>query len=336
MNYSKSVVSLLSISLIVGALLTIPASTFAQHTIDLTVSPPSQEFELKGGDVKDIQIKFINRSDEPLSGVIRKADFLVLDKEGTPTLIDQTVANNRFAASTWMTFNTNTVTIPPKSQTIINATIKVPTNAYACGRYTSVYFEPTTPTLGGKQIKRESNASIAFRLASLISIKIPGECKEDASIIKTIIPRFLEYGPISVSYDILNRSDYHITPEASVSIVNLFNQKVDEKTLAKHNIFPDALRTYATEIGEKWMIGQYKVELNATYGHGKKLSNVATVLVFPWKVAAVAGLSLVTLFIILKSIFDKFAKKTVSLEQEIEKEKSEIEKLKEELKHRDE
>ena len=155
----KQLVKIMFLTLVFGFITSV--NIMAQNTVDLTVSPPTQELNINPGEEKRIQIKFYNRSDENISGLIKKADFLVLDNEGSPTLIDTSAANNRFAASSWITLSEEKVTISPKNQVIITAFIKAPTDAYACGHYASVYFQPTPVTLGGKQLERESAASIA-------------------------------------------------------------------------------------------------------------------------------------------------------------------------------
>ncbi len=307
----------------------------AQSTIDLTVSPPSQDIALTPGEEKTVQIKFYNRTDENLTGMFKKADFLVLDKEGSPTLFDTSTANNRFAASSWMTLSQDRVTIPAKTQVIVSAQIKVPADAYPCARYTSVYFEPTPPQLGGKPVRVETQTSVAFKLASLMYMNVAGQCKESAFISKFTLPSFMEYGPIPVSFEVLNRSDYHVTPQIVGTLSNMSGKEIDAKPFPQNNIFPDAVRVYSTSLGQRWMFGQYKIEVAGGYGKtGKALTSYATVIVFPWRLALVIILAIVILGILIKTITGKTDMKTSQLEKEIELEKEEIEKLKKQLKGR--
>lgn len=312
------------------------ANVMAQNTVDLTVSPPTQELNIKPGEEKNIQIKFYNRSDENISGFIRKADFLVLDKEGSPTLIDTSAANNRFAASSWITLSEEKVIIGAKNQAIITAYIKVPTDAYACGHYASIYFQPVPVTLGGKQLERESGASIAFKLASLIYLNVSGECKEKAYISKMTAPLFQEYGPIEVDLDILNRSDYHIIPKTVVNLKNLLQKTVDSQPVPENNIFPDAIRSYKVEIGNKWMLGPYNITVQGGYGKtGQTLYRTLQVWVLPWRIIVVILLFLIIVYLIIKSLFKTTWRKETILEKELQKEMQEIKKLKEQLKKRD-
>ena len=304
--------------------------------INLTVSPPNQELSVRPGEQTRIQIKFINKSDENLSGYIKTADFLVLDKDGSPTLFDIPKANNRFTASKWLSPSEDRVTIGANEQYVSTVTINVPKDAYPCGRYTSVYFEPATQPLGGKAIKIDTESAVAFRLSSLIYLNVEGECKENAFVSKFSVPKFLEYGPVPIDVEILNRSDYHISPRAAVSLTNILSEKpVDTQVLPLKNIFPDAPRVYKVDVGKKWMIGKYKVMLAGGYGKtGRTLNNITYVFVFPWRVALMIILTLLVLYFLTRSIIERMNAKTTVLEKEIEEEKEEIEKLREALKKR--
>ncbi|MDO8609254.1 MAG: hypothetical protein Q7R95_01780 [bacterium] len=307
----------------------------AQSTINLTVIPPRQELNMQPGETTRIQIKFYNKTDEPVSGSIKTADFLVLDNLGTPTLFDTSTANNRFAASQWITPLENRATIAANSQYVSYVTIKVPKDAYPCGKYTSVYFEPTPPLMGGQSIKVESASTVAFKLSSLIYLNIEGVCKENAYVSKISAPRFMEYGPIPVEVGILNRSDYHITPQVGVSLLDLFNNEKDLKPLVSQNIFPDTIRSYKSELGSKWMFGRYQVDISGGYGKtGKTLHSFTYVWVFPWKLMILIILTIIFIIILIKSLLNKISKKTEFLEKEIDEEKAEIEKLRDALKKR--
>lgn len=307
----------------------------AQQAINMTVSPPKQEINIKPGEETRIQIKFYNKSNEPLSGMIKKADFLVLDNIGSPTLFDTMSSNNRFAASSWLTTSEDRVTIAANNQYVSTVTIKVPKDAYPCGKYASIYFEPTPPSIGGQTINVESASTVAFKLSSLIYFNVEGECKENAIVSKIQAPNFLEFGPIPVNIEVLNRSDYHITPQVAVSTSNMLNNQTDLKVLPQVNIFPDVARSYKVELGSKWMLGQYKIALNGGYGKtGKTLTAYTYIWIFPWRISIVILLTLLVVYLLGKSIVDRMNKKSEMLEHEIEEEKAEIEKLREALKKR--
>lgn len=309
---------------------------YAQTSRGLTVSPPINDLEMKLGEEKRIQIKFYNNSSESLVGFIKKADFLVLDDQGSPTLLDTTPENNKYAASSWLALSDERVAIAGSDSFILTVYIKVPTNASGCTHYAAVYFEPTSPNLSAGLTEKQAQTSVAFRLSSLLNINIAGAtCKEKAFISKIFAPKFMEYGPISVELSVANRSDSHITPKIYVTAQNMLKQSIDLKVLPSINIFPDAVRNYKTEIGQKWMFGSYRLLVNGGYGKtGQTLTSYIDVFVFPWKVTLAIILAIVVLVLLGKSLYQGLVKKEATLEAEIKQEKDEIEKLKEQLKKR--
>ena len=310
--------------------LSLLVSVNAQQTTDLTLSPPTQELSLQPGESRRIQIKFFNRSTDPISGYIKKADFIVSDKDGTPTLIDTSTANNKYAAASWLSISQEKVTLAANSPYAADVYVTIPGQAYSCGHYAAVYFQPDPAGIGNK-----TGSMISFKLASLIYINIGGQCKEKAYVSKFQAPLFLEYGPIPVQLEILNRSDYHISPQGYVDLTNMLNQQTGLKTLVKNNIFPDAIRSYGVDLGSKWMFGRYKINLSAGFGKtGQNLTAYAYTWVFPWRVVLVILLTIIIVLIVIRSLYQKLVTKESVLEKEIAKEKTEIEKLKEELRKR--
>ncbi len=107
---------------------------------------------------------------------------------------------------------------------------------------------------------------------------------------------------------------------------------VDQKRLKDVNIFPDAGRSFTETLGHKWMIGKYKVTVLAAYGTtGQVVERSIDVIVFPWKLALVIIIGLLILILIVKQGYSRFIHKENMLEDEVRKDRREIDKLKEEL-----
>lgn len=321
------------LTLVIGllSLIAIPSIIYAQSTIDLTISPPTQEINVKPGMKTRVQVKFFNRSSDNIAGTIKTADFVVTDKSGGPNILDTSSTNNRYAASKWLTVSESQVSIPANTPYTSTVFIDVPENTTGCGHYAAIYFEPIPAGIGSKK----TGSAISFKLASLIYFNVEGKCNEKAYLNKIVAPVFLEYGPIPVKVEVLNRSDYHVAPQGYVNIINLISQQTDLQTLTQNNIFPDAIREYDLKLGSKWMFGRYKINFSAGYGKtGQTLTGYAYAWVFPWRVALIIILTFVLLVIIIHNLYQRLVTKESVLEKEIEKEKTEIEKLKEELRRR--
>jgi len=306
--------------------------THAQQAVKLTVSPPNQEVSVKPGMQTRVQVKFFNSSTENMAGYIKIADFIVTDKYGGPDLLNISAENNRFSASSWLSVSEDRVSIPPNTPYTSTVFINVPEKVSGCGHYAAVYFEPIPAGIGDKK----SAAGVSFKLPSLISFTVEGKCTEKAYVNKIEVPSFIEYGPIPISVEVLNRSDYHISPQGYVNISNLLNRQAGVEELPKHNVFPDAIRRYDLELGSKWMFGRYKISLNAAYGKtGQAITGFTYAWVFPWRVVLVIILSAIALILIINHLYKRIVVKESVLEKEIEKEKEEIEKLKKQLRKKD-
>jgi len=311
-------------------------AVYAQN-LPLIVAPARQQLEVAPGEKTAVNIKYYNSSDLPISGIIRVADFLVEDKDGSPIIIDNPLQSSpKYSASTWFTLPFDRMTIPATDKVTIQATIDVPFNAKPGGRYIAIYFEPGTgiPTTLGSD-SQEAGTAVGSRIVGLVYLKIAGPITDRAIVSRFFSPSFFEYGPINVTTEILNRGDYHIKPRGVISLVNGLSGLVDQQKLKEENIFPDASRTFTNQVGKKWMIGRYKLSFFASYGDsGQVLEKFIYVWVFPWKVALLVILAIFLASYGISFLYNSFIVKETHLEKELEKEKAEIEKLKNQLRKR--
>lgn len=313
-------------------------SVVAQTALPLIVSPVRQELSVTPGESTGVTIKFYNQSDTPVSGIIRVADFVVDNKNGFPRIIDNPdQAPPKFEASTWFSLPYDRMTIAATDKVEVPAQITIPQDARPGGRYIAIYFEPVSNLPGGNGVVESGSSAVATRIASLVYLKVPGNFTESARVSNFFAPSLLEYGPVSVQTEILNKGDYHISPIGSITLSNMFGGLVAQSSLQQVNIFPDVSRTYQNDLGSKWMFGRYKVTLTAAYGDkGRVLEQHLYVWVLPWKLMAIVVLALLIIWLLGKNMFKKLAVKEAVMEEELAKEKAEIEKLKQELRRKKE
>lgn len=304
----------------------------AQSSIPLTVGPARQQITINPGETTSFAVKYYNQSDISLNGVVSVADFVVDSTDGSPRIIDNIdQANPKFTASKWVTLSLDQITIAPNDRIIVSGSLSVPKDARPGGRYVTVYFEPAigTPTSVGSD---GGATGIAPRIASLLYIRVNGPITENAIISNMFAKSFYEYGPIEVTANILNNGDYHIRPRGTFTLTNPLGGVIEQSSLKEVNIFPDALRIFTATVGEKWMMGKYKITLNALYGEkAQMVERSITVWVFPWRVGIIVLLTLIILGIIGRAIYKNIIVKEATLEEELSEEKKEIEKLKKQL-----
>jgi hypothetical protein len=304
---------------------------FAQQSLPLVVYPAKQDIIVKAGELTNAQIQFRNKSDKPVFGNVKVVDFIINDKNGTPELVEKSPVP-KYGAANWITSSYDVITIPPNDFVSINLQIKVPANVTTCGKYALVYFEPNLNASGIKST--DGGSAIAAKIGGIINLETSqANCIESATISNTEYNQFQEYGPIKVSYDIANAGNIHINPSGFIQLVNFFGEVVDQKNIKEDRIFPETIRVFNTELGTKWMAGKYKVDLKTGYGNGKLLTSTINIWVFPWRLAIVILIALIIIFFIGRELFKKFIIKEEKLEEELEKNKEEIEILKEKLRN---
>lgn len=315
----------------------------AQQSLDvlpMTVFPAVQDRLVKPGERARFQIQFRNGGDSPVAGLIRVANYLIVDKQGTPQLIEDANTEPKFGAASWITAAVDRITIPPKDFVTVDLAAQVPYDVTTCGKYAMVYFEPSLTNLTNPTAPVQPNSAsiIRARLGGLVNFQVQSkECKEMAELQNIIASKFLEYGPIDLKFDVYNGGDLHIAPRGLAVLTNLFGQGVDQQVLQDQNVFPESAKTMDLKFGSHLMFGRFKINLEASYGtQGKKLMSTVYVWVFPWKVTVIVLLALIILILLVRNFYGKTIKKEASLESEIKEEKEEIEKLKEELRRRKE
>jgi len=310
----------------------------AQTILPLTVYPARQQLEVDPGEKTAVTVNFLNKSDQPISGFFKVVDFIVLDKQGTPTFIENpTQINPKFSASSWFSLYYDRGTIPANEKISLQASITVPPNAHPGGRYVAILFEPTAGGFNPSGREKEATSGVTPKIAALVYLKVKGPIKEAAWVTRFFTKGFWEFGPVEIETEILNRGDYHITPQAAITLYDLFGNRIDQQKLAEQNIFPDVSRSYKNSLGFRWMIGRYRADLTGSYGSsGKALTATLYFWVFPWRLALIIILSIILFGIIINEVHKKTILKEKQLEKALEEEKKEIERLKEELRKRNE
>jgi len=305
---------------------------FGQQGLNITTFPARQEFTIEPGETKGIAVAFHNKSLHPLLGKLGTVDFIVKGDNNSPIFLDKAEINTRYAAASWIKLPYTNISIPGQDRVIIYANVTAPEDALPGGHYASIYFE-TTPVSAPEGDQRVT--VITQRINALIYITIPGDYEENAGISHLKANIFQEFGPVDTETRIVNNGDTHIQPQGEISIKNTLGKIIQTEKLEERNIFPKAISVFKNTLGSKWMIGRYKLIVNATYGENNSpLSTSKYVYIFPWKVVLVILLALAIILIIGKSIYKKTIQKEQRLEEEIEKEKKEIEELKQQINKR--
>jgi hypothetical protein len=281
--------------------------TIAQDQIALTAIPPrlgdDGSLKVLPGEKIQVQIRVRNISEQPVFVVTSAQDF-ILDQDGeTPISIDDS-GSNRWSLASWLTLTPTEHKINSKSTVGINVLIDVPADALPGGHYAMILHEPGNGSQDEElslNANNESNTAINQRVGTLLYVVVDGLINEEAYIRDFDIPKFTEYGPLNFDFVVENNSDIHITPQMSVEIFNIFNQKVETIPIEPKNIFPLANRSFDGQWDRVWGWGLYKAKLTMSYGTSGSIvvANSSFWLLPITIILAVAALLLIFLFILI-------------------------------------
>jgi hypothetical protein len=254
-----------------------------------TVSPPSVEVKLAPGEKAEGTLKIINDSAGEITFGTSMQDFIVKDSLGTPEILPPDTLSNKYSAAKWVAIYPSSVTVAPHKSEKLSYFIQVPKDARPGGRYSAIVYTPVT-TIG----VNGTGAAVQTSVGTLFYITVKGQVSESANVSAFEAPGLIEGGPVKVRTQITNLSDIHITPQAKITLTNIFGGKAGEVNLARYNIFPEVARDYQNSLGKGFMLGPYKATLSGTYG-ASNLALFATTSfwVIPWKLILLGVLVIV-------------------------------------------
>lgn len=268
-----------------------------QSPRSIVISPPTIEHTLNPGERAEGILKVTNNGSTDLTFSANVHDFIVEDKNGTPTILTTDVLSEKYSGASWIAVTPNTFIVPAGSTKEINYFLQVPLNAAPGGRYAAAIYEPTDII----QVEG-TGAGVNTQLGSLFYITVAGDITENAEVTLFTIPSFSEYPPVNVTTEIKNNSDIHVKPSGNIVIKNMFGQEISRQEFSGGNIFPETTLAYVNQFfsDSKFKIGRYTAELSAIYGQNNNLPLSATVsfIIFPWKIALAATLVIAIAIII--------------------------------------
>jgi hypothetical protein len=262
------------------------------------ISPPTANYAADPGSTVKGTMKVNNLTDQPLTLITGKQNFVAKGEEGEIELVDN--ADPRYSLAPWFTFDTAQLNIPSRGSAQLHYTISIPSNAEPGGRYGSITYSSIPPKLPAGT----SGAAVQQTLAGIVFLRINGPANEQLNV-ESFAPEhsFSEYGPVKLLTRVKNTGTVHEKAIGTITIRNMFGWKVDTLKLDEHFVIPGAIRrlhnVYPTGKKKPFLFGQYTATIDAKYGDGKSLTAKTSFVVVPWKQVAIALIILIVLIIIL-------------------------------------
>ncbi len=186
----------------------------------------------------------------------------------------------------WITLPFNEITLPANGQTSFDFNIKVPDNAPPCGHFGGIFISVDPPEI------EKSGAAVGYQVANIISIRVAGECYEEANIRQFSTSKFL-YGSSNVEFSVRveNTGNVLVKPIGPLEIYNMLGNKVGELIFNEDQagVFPKSTREYNDIIWESDStgFGRYEAILSPIYGDNgarKTMSSTVTFWILPMNI----------------------------------------------------
>ena len=294
----------------------------------LTVTPLRFELTANPGDTVSDKLRLYNDSDKTITYYFVTANFEAKDESGQPQFVPTT---NDLAG--WIQTQSS-VTITPRSYSVIDFKIDVPANAEP-GGYFSALFASTKPPSNGN----EQKISLSGQVGALVLFRVNGNIKEGADILEynTLAKQyFFSSLPVGFYFRFQNSGADRAKPLGDIIIKNIFG--VTSKIVSVNNdggsVLPKSIRrfeSYWLESGgpkqqdpkfgmysgsepgfwnhvkyqwQHFALGRYSATLNLAYGYTTQSSATAktSFWVLPWQLLLVEIISVVIALSILLGI----------------------------------
>lgn len=278
----------------------------------LQLSPVRQALSVSPGKSGQVTLTLSNPTKQTVTLQAVVEDFTTFDADGTPALIDPSVAGGRSFKQFVQPLRP--ITVAPGADTEVKVQVAVSQDATPGGYYGAIRFTPTGDA---------SSKAVTASAASLVLLTVPGNVKEAVSLdgfaVSMKVPTFSIYwlggGSATVHLSFHNQGDVHEAPIGQLYVKrgSELVSKVDfNQTQPRSYILPGSHRLWQTKLDIPDEFGRYTI--TGTFSYGSKNQTIEvnqTYWVIPvWYVAGAGiGLLLVCLLVIAVGLKRPFTKR---------------------------
>lgn len=274
------------ISLCAVVLLFVPVVSYGQGAQNggtgIGLKPATVEVSMSPGESKQFTVAISNVSGTDQFYYLYKRDIVGVKAGGVPVFADPNIEKTNFELSQWITLETETIAIPKGEERPLSYIVSVPDNAAPCDHFGGVFVSAEPPEL------RESGAAVGYEVGNIISVRVAGECKVEASIRQFSTDNYI-YGSSNVDFSakIQNEGNTLVRPTGPLEINNMFGKQVAKLDFNSEQagVYPGATREFTLSwTGDGPGFGRYEAVLSPVYGEdgvNKTMSSTATFWILP-------------------------------------------------------
>jgi hypothetical protein len=293
----------------IGRIIAAVAASFALPFVAsaMTVSPPTFDYDLRGGDTVLDVIQVVNDGDIAETVYATVVDFATDGSEaGTPRFLREGEDADGAGITGWITIDTAGQTMPAKGRGNFPFSINVPVDAQPGGHYGAIILSTAPPT------ETISGIGVATQVAVLILINVGGEVRELGSVAEFGFHNpevWYEHLPVQFFMRFENIGNTHLRPTGDLLITDWMGRKVATVPVneGKSGVLPMSIRRYqfgwqkagsdGTEPGlvrelKNFAIGKHTATLVLTYGRTapQAIMDERVFYVWPWRTMTAAGI----------------------------------------------
>ncbi len=281
------------------ALMIFPAITFAQNDAGIGLKPANIAEKMEPGEVRQFTILVSNVSGEDQDYYLYKQNISGVRDGGVPIFAEMDVDTGGYALSDWIQLESDRLQVKAGEEKPVSFLLSVPTNATPCDHFGGIFVSAKPPEI------KESGAAIGYQVANIISIRVAGECIEQAQIRQFSTDNYI-YGKSSVDFNLKfeNTGNTLLRPIGPLTITNMFGKQVANITFNEDlaGVFPLDTR----EFNFSWKsdatgFGRYEAMVSPSYGEEgfkQTVFSTATFWILPMNIILPAAGVLAVLLLI--------------------------------------
>lgn len=275
MVFRSSFVQLISF---VALLFFVSAITVFAQGAGVRISPALIEETLEPGTVHTYTFEVENLNPVEQQYFLFTRNITGVGGNGAPEFAEPGDNLAGFGLSNWITLPVGDITVPANGQESLEFTLTVPQNA-SCSHFGGIFVSAQPPEI------ETSGAAVGYQVANIVSIRVNGDCAEEAAIRQFSTGKFL-YGAQDVDFNVRieNSGDTLVRPTGPLEIKNSLGRTVGTVVFNEDRagIFPGETREFADVqwIGDSVGFGRYEAVLSAVYGETGALQTMSSTVTF--------------------------------------------------------
>lgn len=248
-------------------------NVFAQDSAGIRMQPAIIEDQVSPGQIFRTTLSVTNVGDTSKLFYLVSRDISGLSPNGTPMFLPAGEESD-YSLSSWISFNTPSVTIAGGETKEIPVVVSVPRDADPGSHFAGLFvsLKPEKPDTIG--------TGVGYEVATIISLQVEGDVNEEARIRQFATGKMI-YTKAEVDFKTIveNMGNVLVRARGPLEITDIFGKKVATLVVNDQGsvVLPDSSREFTTVwTGEGLTIGRYQAVLGLVYGNNGRKTITAT------------------------------------------------------------